>query len=249
MRCGPHTIAEIGDDQRELARKVDEVIVATMRVVLHHPQYQALESLWRGVDFLVRRLDTSESMQVVLFDVSKEEVVADLAGPVERSSLRQLLSADGYSLLVGAYTFGPDDVDLVARLGSFGRLVGAPWIAAGDPRLAGTPSFAADPDPDEWTLPPIANWDALRASPDASYVGLALPRFLLRVPYGADTDECSSFAFEECAEGAPEHDTYLWGHPGMLCALAIGEAVVEGQSPPTHATVERLPLHVANSRR
>jgi len=250
----PYTMAEAGAEQRELARRVDDVIVATMRVLLHHPRFQALESLWRGVDFLVRRLETSASMHVALFDVSREEIAADLGdSAVERSSLYRLLSGEatgasggaGWSLLVGAYTFGPDDTDLMAHVASLGRAVGAPWLAAGDPRLAGTPSFAADPDPDEWTLPIPADWNALRASPDASYLGLALPRFLLRLPYGAETDECDTFAFEEFADSAPEHHAYLWGNPALLCALAIGNAVVDGEPVPSHATVERMPLHIA----
>ena len=249
-----HLVSEPSAQQRDLAAKVDDVIAATMRVLLHHPSFQALESLWRGVDFLVRRLDTSESMQVVLFDVSREELSADLAGPVvERSSLARLLSggalgpsgAAGWSLLVGAYTFGPGDLDLLARLASLGRGLRAPWLAAAHPRLAGTEAFANGADPDDWNLSLPEGWDALRAHPDASFVGLALPRFLLRVPYGADSDECGSFAFEELAGGTPDHDAYLWGNPALLCALAIGSAVADGEAPPTNATVERMPLYVA----
>jgi len=249
-----HLVSEPTAQQRDLAAKVDEVIAATMRVLLHHPSFQALESLWRGVDFLVRRLDTSESMQVVLFDVPREELAADLAGSaVERSSLARLLSggalgpsgAAGWSLLVGAYTFGPQDVDLLARLASVGRGVRAPWLAAGHPRLAGTEAFANGADPDDWNQSLPEGWDALRAHPDASFLGLALPRFLLRVPYGADSDECDTFALEEFADGTPDHDAYLWGNPALLCALAIGSAVGGGEGPPTSATVERMPLYVA----
>ena len=193
----PHTVREASKEQRDLAAKVDDVIAATMRVLLHHPEFQALEALWRGVELLVHRLDTSETLQVVVVDASKAELSADLgAGPdVDRTALHRLLtegsSGRRASMVVGAYTFGPDDVVLLSRLATLGRMAGAPWLVAADPRLAGTPSFAADPDPDEWTIPQPAEWEGLRRSRDASFLGLVLPRFLLREPYGKRTDPCS----------------------------------------------------------
>lgn len=247
----PHTVKEASQEQRELTAKVDDVIAATMRVLLHHPEFQALEALWRGVEFLARRLDTSETLQIVLIDVSKPELSADLGAMsgVESTALHRLLvegsaGAARWSIFVGAYTFGPDEVVLLSQLATLGRMAGAPWLAGADPRLAGTPSFAADPDPDEWTIPLPPEWDGLRRSPDASFLSLASPRFLLREPYGKKTDPCS-FPFEEMSPGAPDHESYLWGNGAILCALVIGESVAAEEPPPTQATVEGLPLHVA----
>jgi len=248
----PHTVREPSAEQRDTTAKVDDVIAATMRVLLHHPDFQALEALWRGVDFLVRRLDTSESLQVILIDLSQHELSADVGAgaDVESTNVHRLLAQNAaggerkWSLLVGAYSFGPSDVDLLSRLASIGRSVDAPWLSAADPRLAGTPAFSGEADPDEWDIPVPTGWDALRHASDATFLGLALPRFLLREPFGKKTDACS-FPFEEMSEGAPDHESYLWGNPAILCALAIGESIAEGDPPARQATVERLPLHVA----
>jgi type VI secretion system protein ImpC len=245
----PHTVREASKEQRDLTAKVDDVIAATMRVLLHHPEFQALEALWRGVEFLARRLDTSETLQIVLIDVSKAELSADLGATsdVDKTALHRLLTegaAARSSLFVGAYTFGGDDVVLLSRLGTLGRMVGAPWLAAADPRLAGTPSFASDPDPDEWEIPLPTEWDGLRRSRDASFLSLVLPRFLLREPYGKRTDPCN-FPFEEMLAGAPDHESFLWGNGGLLCALAIGESAADDEPPPTQATIDGLPLYVA----
>ncbi|MGH7290335.1 MAG: type VI secretion system contractile sheath domain-containing protein, partial [Myxococcota bacterium] len=221
--------------------KVDDVIAATMRVLLHHPDFQALESVWRAVDFLVRRLDTGEAVQVVLVDASRDEVVADLTSGTSLG--KRLTSAGGVRLVVGAYTFGPDDAPLLTRLAGVGRSANAPWLVGGDPRLAGTPAFRGQADPDDWELPVPAGWDALRRSPDSSFLALALPRFLLRLPFGARTDACS-FPFEEMLPGAPDHESYLWGNAAVLCALAIGDSVVAGDAPATQATLSDFPLHV-----
>jgi type VI secretion system ImpB/VipA family protein len=232
----PHTIAEASAEQKGMLAKVDDAIAATMRVVLHHPDFQALEALWRGVDFLVRRLDTDESLHVFLVDVTKDELIAglDASAAIAR-----------WSLVAAAYSFGPDEVAMLGRLASLGASMGAPIIAAANPELAGTMSFAGDPDPDEWTIPSPRAWDALRSADDASFLGLAAPRFLARVPYGKRSDECTFAPFEEIPPANEAHESYLWSNPALLCALAIGESVSSGDAPATHATVDGLPLYVA----
>ena len=65
--------------QDALTARVDEALSAAMRRVLHHPDFQTAEALWRGVEFLVRRIETGAKMEIVLYDVSAEELAADLA--------------------------------------------------------------------------------------------------------------------------------------------------------------------------
>jgi type VI secretion system ImpC/EvpB family protein/type VI secretion system ImpB/VipA family protein len=248
----PHTVREATREQRDVAAKVDDVITATMRVILHHPDFQALESLWRGVELVVRRVDTSESVQVVLVDMSRAELAADLESATDgkSSAVFRVITQGGTgapgrsSIVAGAYSFEPRDISLLSRLAAIGRASRAPWIVAAAPAFAGATSFRGDADPDEWrtALPP--EWDALRRSPDAPFLSLALPRFMLREPYGKRTDPCD-FPFEELPAGAPEHESYLWGNPALLCGLVIADAVADGGEPATHATVEGLPMHVA----
>jgi type VI secretion system protein ImpC len=183
-------------------------------------------------------------------DVSRDELAEDLESADPRSSAVFRFATQGAagapgraSLVAGAYTFGPDDVGLLARLAAVGRASGAPWIVAADPKLAGAAEFRGDGDPDDWKIPLPRDWNALRSSPDAAFLSLALPRFMLREPYGKRTDPCD-FPFEEMGQGAPDHESYLWGNPALLCALAIGEGIVEDGEAPTHATVNGLPMHV-----
>lgn len=246
-----HTVAETTPQQRDVAAKVDEVIVATMRVVLHSPQFQALESLWRGVDFLVRRLDTSETMQVYLVDVTREELVAELS-TVDSAQLRQVpMQAPGgqqgeqaWSVVVGAYTFEPADAQLLSRLAALGRMSGAPWVAGAHPKFMGVESFAGT-DSDDWTPDRSAAWGELRASSSASFLSLSSPRFLARLPYGRRGETCDTFSFEELSGAAPAHESFLWANPAFACALAIADGVVADGEPGSHARIEGLPLYVA----
>ena len=245
-----HIVSEKTPEQRDLAAKVDDVIAATMRVLLHHPRFQALESLWRSVDFLVRRLDTSETMQVYLLDVSREELAADLArGDVSGTALHTLVAdaAGGqpaWSLLVGAYAFEPADTDVLAKLAALGRAADAPWLVAAHPQFLGVESLAGT-DSDDWTMVRSPAWDSLRASATAPFLSVSAPRFLVRVPFGRRGEECEMMPFEELGDGRLEHESFLWGNPAFLCALAIAEGVVNDGSPVTRANIERLPLYVA----
>jgi len=131
--------------------------------------------------------------------------------------------------VVGAnYTFDDsvEDVMLLGSLGGIAAAAGAPILAAADPRVLGAESLAKTPLPENWR--PIESqraqaWEILRNFPEARYLGLALPRFLLRLPYGKETEAAEQFAFEEF-EGAPVHEHYLWGNPALACVCLLAQA-------------------------
>lgn len=220
----PHLVPRIDQAKKaELEAVVDEAASARMRELLRNPEFRAVEAAWRGAWWLVRRLETDSLLQVHLIDLPKT-ALAD-TGTVER-----LLDADGqpWGLLVGlhAFTADMDDVELLAYMARLGRHLGAPFIAEAGPRLLGCGSLAQAPYPADWqplTGKEAQAWDELRQLPEAAYLGLALPRFLLRLPYGKEAASVEQFGFEELGPG-PDHEAFLWGSPGLLCACLFGEA-------------------------
>ena len=241
---------------------VDASLSEAMRTVLHDPDFQELEATWRGLRTLVDALDPDEVVSVQLVDVSRGELLADLAacaGDAAASAAHRLLArgcrsgadAEPWSLLVGHFTFGADhhDLDLLEHLGAVASSAGAPLLAAAAPSLVGCASLADGADPRQWAIGDSAvaqRWDGLRRGPVAQWIGLALPRILLRLPYGARTDAIETFAFEELSPSAT-HEDYLWGNPALACARAIGAA---WRSDAAAATVDGpleiddLPAHV-----
>jgi type VI secretion system protein ImpC len=217
-----------------------------MRTVLHDPGFQAAESAWRGLDFLLRRIGSD--VRVFLLDLTREELAQDLrrGSSVSDSGLHRLLAArdghvpgdGGWSVLAGIYAFSPavSDVALLARLGRIAQAAGAPFVAAAAPELLAADSFASPPDPKKWESsgePAEEIWKALRQMSESRFLGLAAPGFLLRLPYGAATDPTERFSFEE-SPGEPPHGDYLWGNPVFLVlARLAGGAEIGG-----------LPLHV-----
>jgi type VI secretion system protein ImpC len=214
----PHITPAPDARQPRLVSAVDEAAAHHLRGLLHAPAFQRLESAWRAVHRLVSSVE--EETSVFLLDVSRSELLADLAGGPDRSSLHRRLGDQEapWSMLVLDETFGAgvEDVTLLSALGAVAAQVGAPLVAAADPRL-------------DWGAldeEPAARWQALRASAQARALGLALPRWLLRLPYGPKTDPIESFAFDELGPSR-EHEQYLWGNPAFACALLAAAAFRE----------------------
>ncbi|MDD1618731.1 MAG: type VI secretion system contractile sheath large subunit [Methylococcaceae bacterium] len=221
---------------------VDDAISATMRQLLHHPDFQALEAAWRSLNMLVTSLETGENLSLHLLDVTKDELLIDLTsadGNLHSSKLYYLLVEQGigtfggepWSLLVGNYTFSAsaEDVTLLAALGVVSSHAGGPFIAAVDPKVLGCHSLVDTPDAHDWLemkQEAAQRWQALRHSSSAQWLGLALPRLLTRLPYGHDTEAVDGFQFEEktLAQG---HEDFLWGNPAFYCALLIARSFTE----------------------
>ena len=225
---GPFIVPTRDARQEQLTARVDEALSAALRRVLHHPDFQAAEATWRGVEFLVRRIETGAHMEIVLYDVSAEELAADLAATdmLDKTGLYGMLAEqpalDAHqgplSAVIGLYTFEvtPPHADLLARLAQVAAAAGTPFVAGVGPDPLLTPLHDQHPlIQDAWT--------ALKELPAAAYLGLAAPRFLLRMPYGKKTDPIDAFSFEEFTRQGGL-SSMLWGHPALAPALLLAES-------------------------
>jgi len=206
--------AEHSDPQR------DSALSERMRGLLHHPRFQAVEASWRGLDFVIRSDSADDSgAHIRIAHFSKAEAARDLldAKSLGETRMHALLSPRKWRAVIGLYAFGPEaaDIEFLGRMALLAAHIGAPFIAEGSVDMGD-------------------HWQELRAIPEASYLGLALPRFLLRLPYGARTNTIDAFPFEEMPT-LPVHAHYLWGNPGLafLTLLTAGGAL----------NLEGLPLH------
>jgi type VI secretion system protein ImpC len=212
-------IAEGGRDPfekyvKELARahsapqkkSVDRTAALTERInsLLHHPRFQALESAWRGLDFAIRQMDDTMA-RIHIAQFSKEDLAIDLASDNLRATrLYAILHSRRWTAAVGLYSFDESQIELMARIALVAADASVPFLAEGSPEITS---------------------ELFRDIPEASNLGLALPRLLLRLPYGPRTSPIDSFEFEEMP-GSPVHRYYLWGNAAIAClaVLARGEA-------------------------
>ncbi|MCO6415605.1 type VI secretion system contractile sheath large subunit [Siccirubricoccus sp. KC 17139] len=224
---GSHIVPGRDSRQDQLVARVDQALSAAMRSLLHHPDFQALEATWRSIDFLVRRIETSHRMEIVLYDISAEELAADLAASdkLEESGLYGLMveapALDAHqgplSAIIGLYGFelAPPHAELLGRLARLCAAANCPFLAQ-----IGADSFGM-PFAEQHPLIKEA-WGALQAAPEAAYIGLAAPRFLLRMPYGKKSEPIDSFAFEEFTRQGGL-GTMLWGNPAVMVGFLLAE--------------------------
>jgi len=245
--------------QPEIVAAIDRAISGLMRAVLHNPDFQALEAIWRAAYLLVRQLESGSQLKLYLVDISKDELAADLssATDVRDSEVYRLLveksvetpGAEPWAVIVGNYSFGPEsaDAELLSRMATIAHRAHAPFLAQASSNVLGCSSLATTPHPRDWNAPQeAAHWSKLRHLPEAGAVGLALPRFLLRLPYGKKTSPLESFGFEEFSE-LPAHEDYLWGNGAFAVALLLAQSFSENgwsMRPGALSEINDLPLHV-----
>jgi type VI secretion system protein ImpC len=236
---GPFVQPAASPNRDALVAAVDAGLSDAMRAVLHHPDFQTSESLWRGVDFVLRKLETGPQLQVHLLDVSAEEFAADLSGVADlgESGLYKLLvnapsqDADGgYTYIAACYQLDatPPHAELLGRAARIAAHAGASLLVG-----INTDPFSDRKEPPHRLVRDA--FAALRALPEASFLGLFGPRFLLRHPYGKKSDPISAFAFEEFSREAGLRGM-LWGHPALLALTVLARRGAP-------LVVEDMPFH------
>lgn len=222
-----HVVSEM-HGQAELIAAVDESLSDLMRRLLHHPDFQAMESLWRSLDLLIHRLEIDHELEVVLYDINAAEFAADLASATsldETGLYRWLVEAPSLdasqgplSLFICNFVFEniPPHVELLARAAKIAASAGAPFLASVDC------SFLKKINPEEVHPLVKQSWQALRDQPEAVYLSLLTPRFMLRWPYGKKTEPIESFKLEEFTQKSGLSGM-LWGNSAFLAGMVLGQ--------------------------
>ncbi|MEO0973863.1 MAG: type VI secretion system contractile sheath large subunit [Pseudomonadota bacterium] len=248
-----------------LIGEIDQKIGAQLDAVLHHEEFQHMESAWRGLHYLVKNTDPRENCRVELLNVSRQDLMDDFAdaADITMSGLYKLVysaefgvfGGEAYGAVIGNYEFGPStpDIGLLRDLSSVAAMAHAPFIGAADP------AFFPNMDGDFQKLPNLneldsifegpqyAKWRGFRESQDARYIGLTLPRFLLRAPYHPEENPVKDLHYEERIEG--EHDNYLWGNSSVLFAARLMDSFAQYRwcsnivGPEGGGAVTDLPTH------
>lgn len=246
----PRDAATFHAVRRRLARdiaSIDQLLADQVNQILHHPAFQRLEASWRGLLLqwqTARELtaehgleDEDSHFEIRVLDVSKKELKRDFEDAVDfdqNELFKKVYEAEfgtagghPYGLLLADYEFSnhPDDVDLLAQLSGVGAAAFAPVIAGASPALFGVDDFSALEQPLNveaiFDQPRYRKWRSLRSRPDTQFLGLTLPRILMREPWQDDGGHHAGFRFSEDVAGT-DNNRYLWGS----AAWAFGTVVM-----------------------
>ncbi len=245
---------------------IDEKLTDQVNQILHHDDFQKLEGAWRGLHYLVNNTETDEMLKIRVMDISKKDLHKTLKkfkgtawdqSPIFKKLYGEEYDQFGgqpYGCIVGDYHFdhSPPDVELLTEMSGVAAACHAPFIAGAEPALMQMDSWQELSNPRDltkiFTTPEYAAWRSLRESEDSKYLGLAMPRFLARLPYGAKTDPVEEFNFEEETEGA-DHSKYTWANSAYAMARNITRSFklygwcsrIRGVE--SGGAVENLPVH------
>ena len=245
---------------------LDQKLTEQINQIMHHEDFQKLEGAWRGLHYLVNNTETDEMLKIRVFNISKAELGKTLKrykgtawdqSPLFKRVYEEEYGQFGgepYGCLVGDYHFdqSPPDVELLGEMSKVCAASHSPFITGASPTIMQMDSWQELANPRDLTkifsTPEYAAWRSLRESDDAKYVGLAMPRFLSRVPYGAKTSPVEEFDFEEDT-GAADHGKYTWANAAYAMAVNINHSFKEYgwcsriRGIESGGAVEGLPVH------
>ncbi len=221
--------------------ELDRQLSAQLNQIIHHPDFQQLESAWRGLHYLVTNTEMDEMLKIKVMSISKRELHRHLrrfkGTAWDQSSFFKRVYEEEYGLfggepfgcLVGDYYFDhtPIDVELLREIARTSAAAHCPFIAGASPAVMQMESWQELSNPRDLTkifqTPEYAAWRSLRESDDSRYIGLAMPRFLARLPYGVKTNPVDEFDFEEDTDGAA-HERYSWANSAYAMAVNINRS-------------------------
>jgi type VI secretion system protein ImpC len=224
--------------------EIDKKLSTQINQILHHADFQQLEGAWRGLHHLVTNTETDEMLKIRVLNVSKKDLHKTLKrykgaawdqSPIFKKLYEEefgTLGGEPFACLVGDYTFdhSPQDVELLGEMAKVAAAAHAPFLAAASPTVFQMESWQELSNPRDLTkifqIPEYAGWRSLRESDDARYLGLTMPRFLARQPYGAKTNPVEDFDFEEDANG-PDANKYTWANSAYAMAVNINRSFKE----------------------
>ena len=223
----------------ERIAEIDQILTDQLNAIMHHPDFQALESSWIGLRDMVFGTETSTTLKLRLMNVTKKELLKDLETAVDHdmSVLFKKVyeeeygtfGGNPYSLLIGDYYFGrhPQDMALLQRISKVAAAAHTPFITAVAPTMFDMTSFTDLGVPRDlskiFESAELTTWRSFRDSEDSRYVSMVLPRYAARLPYGSKTKPVDSFNFEEDVDGR-DHSKYLWGNSCYQLGLRITDA-------------------------
>jgi type VI secretion system protein ImpC len=250
----------------DMIAAIDKKLSDQINQIIHNEDFQKLEGAWRGLHYMVNNTETDEQLKIRVMNISKAELGKTLKrykgtnwdqSPLFKKIYEEEFGQFGgepFGCLVGDYHFDQSapDVELLAEMAKVSAAAMAPFITGGSPTLMQMDSWQELANPRDLTkifsTPEYAAWRSLRESDDSKYIGLAMPRFLSRLPYGSKTNPVEAFNFEE-ETGAADHTKYTWANAAYAMATNINRSFKEFgwcsriRGIESGGAVENLPTH------
>lgn len=244
--------------------QIDHLLSSQLNEIMHHEDFQKLEGAWRGLHYLVHKSETGPMLKLRVLNASKKDLLKDFekASEFDQSALFKKIYEDEYGIfggepfgaMIGDYEFGkhPQDLKLLEEISHVAAAAHAPFFSATDPAMFNLDGYTELGGPRDLSMifqaQDYAKWTSFRKSEDSRFVGLTMPRVLMREPYGSSTVPVEQFNFEEDVDGK-DHGKYLWGNAAYALGSRLTDAFAKHswcvaiRGPEGGGMVQGLPTH------
>jgi type VI secretion system protein ImpC len=244
--------------------QLDTLVSKQLNEIMHAPEFQRLESTWRGLKYLLSQSETGTHLKLKVLNVTKKDLLKDLqkAPEFDQSALFKkvyeeefgVFGGSPFGALLGDYEFGKSgqDIELLEKVSQVAAAAHAPFLTAASADMFNLEHYTQLDAPRDlakiFDTTEYAKWKAFRDSEDSRYVALTAPRMLLREPYGSETVPIEAFNYEEEVDGT-NHDNYLWGSAAWALGARVTRAFAQHgwcatiRGVESGGLVEGLPVH------
>ena len=254
----------------DVIAQIDDMVNDQINEIIHNDKFKAIESNWRALDDLIKNTNFKANIMIDIMDVSKEELAEDFENnsvDITGSELFKKTYVEEYDQyggkpvgsIIGLYEFEhtPRDEFWLRVMGKIAAASHAPFVGNVSPKFFGCETveeLAAVKDLESLLEhPKYGSWNKLRESEEAAYIGLALPKYILRKPYDPTTNPSGDLPFKEKVAG-PDNADYLWGSASALVAQNMARSFESSgwcqylRGPKGGGLVSGLPVHTFNVR-
>jgi type VI secretion system protein ImpC len=243
--------------------RLDTLLGNQLDAILHHEDFKKIESVWLSLYNLLGKIDFKANTFLYLLNIDKEMLREDFEDSLDitESGLYKQVYDQAYdmpggkpiSAMISGFTFSQHltDVQLLTEISKVSASAHCPYIANIDPIFFGKKSIdelnSISNLPEYLERPEYLHWNSFRETEQARYIGLTLPKFLLRLPYG-DQNPVRGFLYQEDASG-PDPYKYTWGAASFAFAGNLATAfkkhgwTVNIRGPESGGRVDDLALH------
>jgi len=260
-------LAAIRQKVRNLTNQINDKLDEDLNAIVHDEKFKTIEANWLGLHDLIESTDWSADVMIDVFDCTKEELGEDLENNavdlINGEFFKKFYVAEydqfgglPYGAIIGLYEFENtrEDRAWLSTMGKLANASHAPFISSVGPKFFGCKNIEEMADIRDlrahMSHPRFEKWQAMRDTEEAAYLGLTLPRFLLRAPYHPENNPAGAgLTYEEEIRTQKGGQDFLWCNASLLFAKnMIGSFINSGwcqylRGPKGGGKIEHLPRY------
>lgn len=232
--CTP--LAAIRQKVRNITSDIDERLYRDLDAIIHAEDFKSLEANWIGLNNLIESTDWSADVKIDMIDCTKAELGEDLENNavdlINGDLFKKVYVAEydqfgglPYGAIIGLYEFENtrEDRAWLSTISKLANASHAPFISSVGPKFFGCKNITEMAEIKDLAAhmshPRFEKWQAMRDTEEAAYIGLTLPRFLLRPPYDPENNPAGvGLGYKEKVNANNDGEDFLWCNASLLFA-------------------------------